>query len=167
MAAAVTLVLPEWYEEKFVDVEGLFIDLFTALLPAVDVGCWYADDWLDDPSPDPQLQFFRLPGARVDLGRNSDVCHVQALAVSDLRDDSWRLINFVRSIVLPMQGAKVRMSDGFTASVWCSDDVSGPQMLTPAQQIDNRVIPWVFSVRVGLRSRKRYDDVLAGLVSAS
>lgn len=162
-----TLVLPEWYEEKFVNVEDLFIDLFDVLLPEVDVGCWYADDWLDDPSPGPQLQFFRLPGVRVDLDRNSDVCHVQALAVSDSRDDSWRLINFVRSLVLPMQGAKVRMSDGFIASVWCSEDVSGPQMLTPAQQIDNRVIPWVFSVRVGLRSRKRYDAVLAELVSAS
>lgn len=158
-----TLQLPAWYRHNFVDVESMLIDLFEQLLPDIEVGCWYADDWLDDATPDPQLLFFRLPGARVDLERNSDVCHVQCVAVTPSRDDSWELINFCRAIILPMQGFRVRMSDGFTAQVWCSEDVAGPEVLTPGQQIDTRVIPWVFSVRVGLRSRTWYDQIISEL----
>lgn len=158
-----TLVLPDWYENNFVDVESMLIDLFSKLLPDVEVGCWFADDWLDDPTPGPQLLFFRLPGARVDYDRNSDICHVQVVAVTPSRDDSWRLIDFVRSIILPMQGFRVEMEDGFTASVWCTEDVAGPELLTPEQQIDNRVVAAVFYLRVGLRSRKRYDQIIAGL----
>jgi hypothetical protein len=157
------LSLPAWYDNNFVDVESMLIDLFTRILPGVESGCWYADDWLDDATPDPQLLFFRLPGARVDYNKNSDICHVQVVALTPSRDDSWRLMSFVRSIILPMQGFSVEMSDGFNAQVWCTDDIAGPQLLTPGQQIDTRVITSVFSLRVGLRSRKRYDQIIAEL----
>lgn len=158
-----TLVLPEWFEDNFVDVESLLIDLFSRILPDVEVGCWLPDDWLDDPTPDPQLLFFRLPGAQVDYDRNSDVCQVQVIAVTPSRDDSWRLMSLVRAIMLPMNGFAVTMEDGFTAKVWSTEDVAGPQLLTPGQQIDTRVVTSVFSLRVGLRSRKRYDQIIADL----
>lgn len=158
-----SLVLPEWFEDNFVDVESLLIDLFSRILPDVGIGCWYADDWLDDATPDPQLLFFRLPGAQVDYDRNSDVCHVQVIAITPSRDDSWRLINLVRAVILPMQGFRVPMEDGFNAQVWATEDVAGPQLLTPGQQIDTRVVTAVFSIRVGLRSRKRYDQIIADL----
>lgn len=158
-----SLVLPEWFENNFVDVESMLISLFERIVPNVNVGCWFADDWLDDPTPEPELLFFRLPGARVDYEKNSDICHVQVVAVTDSRDDSWRLMNLVRAVMLPMQGFKIPMEDGFQASVWCTDDIAGPQMLTPGQQIDNRVVSSVFSLRVGMRSRKRYDQIVADL----
>lgn len=158
-----SVVLPEWFEDNFVDVESMLIDLFARILPDVNVGCWVADDWLDDPNPEPELLFFRLPGARVDYDRNSDICHVQVVAVSPSRDDSWRLMNLVRAIILPMQGFRIPMEDGFQAQVWYGEDIAGPQLLTPEQQIDNRVVSSVFSLRVGLRSRKRYDQIIAGL----
>ena len=158
-----SLELPDWYEDNFVDVESMLIDFFTRLLPGVECGCWNADDWLDDPNPQPQLMFFRLPGARVDYDRNSDLCHVQVVAVTPSRDDSWRLIDFVRSVMFPMHGFRIPMEDGFTATVWTTDDVSGPELLTPEQQIDNRVVTAVFYLRVGLRSRKRYDQIISGL----
>lgn len=158
-----SLSLPAWFEDNFVDVESMLIDLFSRILPDVDVGCWYADDWLDDPTPDPQLLFFRLPGMRVDYDSNSDICHVQVVAITPSRDDSWRLMNLVRAVVLPMQGFRIPMEDGFTAQVWCADDVAGPQMLTPGQQLDTRVVSSVLSFRVGLRSRKRYDQIIAEL----
>lgn len=163
MAADVSLVLPEWFEDNFIDVESMMIDLFDRILPDIEVGCWYADDWLDDPTPDPQLLFFRLPGARVDYDKNSDICHVQVVALTPSRDDSWRLINLVRAIILSMQGFRVPMEDGHTAQVWATEDIAGPQLLTPAQQIDTRVVTAVFSLRVGLRSRKRYDQIIAEL----
>lgn len=159
----VTLVLPEWFEDNFVDVESMLIDLFARVVPDVFVGCWDADDWLDDPDPDPQLLFFRLPGSRVDYDRNSDVCDVQAVAITSSRDDSWRLMNLVRAIILPMQGFRIPMSDGFSAQVWSSSDVAGPQLLSPGQQIDTRVVSSVFSLRVGLRSRTRYGQIISAL----
>lgn len=158
-----SLELPEWFENNFVDVESLLIDLFSRIVPNVEVGCWLPDDWLDEPEPEPQLLFFRLPGSRVDYESNSDVCHVQVIAITPSRDDSWRLMNLVRAVILPMQGFRVVMDDGFAARVWCTDDVAGPQLLTPGQQIDTRVVTSVFSIRVGLRSRKRYDQNIADL----
>ncbi len=162
-----SIEFPDWYEDTFVDVESMLIDLFSRLLPGVECGCWSADDWLDEPEPHPQLLFFRLPGVRVDYDRFSDVCHVQVAAISPSRDDSWRLIDFVRSVILPMQGFRIEMADGFTATVWVSDDVSGPELLTPEQQIDNRVVTAVFYLRVGLRSRKRYDRFISELQESS
>lgn len=158
-----SLQLPEWFEDNFVDVESLLIDLFARILPDIHVGCWTADDWLDESDPEPQLLFFRLPGSEVDYDRNSDTCFVQAVAVTPSRDDSWRLMSLVRAVVLPMQGYRVAMEDGFTAQVWSTSDVSGPQLLTPGQEIDTRVVSSVFSLRVGLRSRKRYDQNIADL----
>lgn len=152
--------LPEWFDNNFVDVEDMLIGFFSKLLPDVNVGCWTADDWLDDPEPDPQLLVFRLPGTRVDLDRFSDICHVQVIAVTPSRDDSWKLIDFARAVLLPMQGFRIPMEDGFTAAVWCSDEITGPQLLTPGQQIDTRVVTTVVSVRVGMRSRKRYDQII-------
>lgn len=163
MAVYMTLVLPEWFEDNFVDVESMMIDLFARIIPDVEVGCWYADDWLDDATPDPQLLFFRLPGSRVDYDKNSDICNVQAVALTPSRDDSWRLMNLVRAVILPMQGFRVPMEDGYTAAIWCTEDIAGPQLLTPGQQIDTRVVTSVFSLRVGLRSRKRYDQIIAEL----
>jgi hypothetical protein len=159
----VTLELPEWFDNNFVDIEEMLIDFFAGLLPDVNIGCWTADDWLDDPEPEPELLFFRLPGTRVDYDRNSDTAYIQVVAVTSSRDDSWRLMNFVRAIVLPMQGFPIPMEDGFTAKVWSTDDVSGPQLLSPGQEIDSRVVSAVFAVRVGLRSRKRYDQIIADL----
>lgn len=158
-----SLALPEWFEDNFVDVESLLIDLFSRIVPDVGVGCWLPDDWLDDPTPDPQLMFFRLPGSQVDYDRNSDVCQIQVVAITPSRDDSWRLMGLVRSVILPMQGFTVPMEDGFTAKVWSTEEVAGPQLLTPEQQIDTRVVTSVFQIRVGLRSRKRYEQIIADL----
>ena len=162
-----SLELPEWFEDNFVDVESMLIDLFGRIVPDIDVGCWYADDWLDDPEPRTQLLFFRLPGAPVDYDRNSDICHVQVVAVTPSRDDSWRLMNLVRAVLLPMQGFRIPLEDGSKAQVWCTADVAGPELLTPGQQLDNRVVVAMFSLRVGLRSRKRYDQIIADLFESA
>lgn len=159
-------LVPDWFEDNFVNVEDVLIDLFTVLLTEVDVGCWYADDWLDEAEPDPQLLFYRLPGARVNYDSNSDVCNVQVIAVSGSRDTSWTLMSFVRAILLPMQGFRAKFED-YTAQIWCSDDVAGPEMLTPGQQIDTRVVSSVLSVRVGLNSRKRYMGEVSDALAAA
>lgn len=155
--------LPDWYKDNFVNLENLMIDIFAKVTPGVESGCWTPDDWLTDEDPAPALWFFRLPGGRVDYDKGYDEGLVQVLAVSPSRDDSWALMSLVRSVLLPMQGFKFRMADGFTAQVHSAEEVGGPQMLTPEQQIDTRVVSAAFRVRVGLRSRERYLDRVRAL----
>ena len=155
-----SLDLPDWYQHNFVDLERLCIDMFGKLVPAVECGCWTPDDWLEDANPDPALWFFRVPGGHVDYERNYDEAPILVMAVTPSRDDSWALMSLVRSVLLPMQGFKFTMADGYTAQIHSADEVAGPQVLTPAQQIDTRVVSATFNIRVGLRSRERYHDRL-------
>lgn len=157
------LTLPEWYTPTFVNVENLCIDMFGAVLPGVECGCWTPDDWLENDNPAPALWFFRVPGGHVDFDRNADESVVQVMAVTPSRDESCALMDFVRAMLLPLQGFKFTMADGFTAQIHSVDEVTGPQMLTPAQQIDTRVVSASFKLRVGLRSRERYLDRLRAL----
>ncbi|ALA06529.1 tail terminator [Mycobacterium phage Nicholas] len=152
------LELPDWYEDPFVNVENLFIDIFSALLPGVITGCWAPDDWLEQATPDPTLWFFRLPGGQVDFQGRKDECQLQATIVTGNRDDSWALMNFVRAMLLPLQGDKFKMADGYTAQIRCAGEISGPQLLTPGQRIDNRVINAVFKVSVNLKTAKDYKQ---------
>lgn len=149
--------LPDWYQDNFVNLENLMIDMFGKVLPDIECGCWAPDDWLEDQTPpDPQLWFFRVPGGRVDYEKNYDEALVQVMAVTPSRDDSWRAMSLVRAVLLPMQGFKFMMVDGYTAQIHSAEEVTGPTILTPAQQIDTRVVSATFKVRVGLRSRERY-----------
>lgn len=160
-----TVALPDWYDEAFVNVENLLIDLFSKLLPGVESGCWCPDDWLDSDqtAPEPMLWFFRMPGGDVDWQRRTDECFMQVMVVTGSRDDSWRVMNFVRAVLLPWQGEKFRMDDGYTAQIHGADEVSGPQLLTPGQQIDTRVVTATFKISVGLKSAKHFKQNIAAL----
>jgi len=157
------LELPDWYQDNFVNLENLMIDLFGKAVAGVETGCWMPDDWIEDDDPEPALWFFRLPGGHVDYDRNFDEGLIQVMAVTGSRDASWRLMSLVRAVLLPMQGFKFTMADGYTAQIHSVEETSGPQMLTPGQQIDTRVVLAAFKVRVGLRSRERYLDRIRAL----
>ncbi|QXO14253.1 tail terminator [Mycobacterium phage Chaser] len=162
-----TVVLPDWYEEAFVNVENLFIDMFTDLLPDYESGCWAPDDWLaDEIEVKPTIWFFRLPGGRVDWDGRKDECQLQVMVVTGSRDDSWRLMDFVRAMLLPMQGDKYKMADGYTAQIRCAGEVAGPQLLTPGQRIDTRVVTATFKVSVSMKSAKNYKQKLYELWQA-
>lgn len=109
------------------------------------------------------LWFFRVPGGHTDYQQNCDEALIQVNAVTGSRDDSWRIMSLVRAVLLPMQGFKFAMSDGFTAQIHSVEEVGGPQLLTPGQQIDTRIVTGTFKVRVGLRSRERYSDIVRAL----
>ncbi|QGJ92418.1 tail terminator [Mycobacterium phage Wyatt2] len=154
------LVLPEWYEETFVNIENLFIDIFSKLLPNYESGCWLPDDWLDDADPTPTLWFFRMPGGQVDWDRRKDECQLQVMVVTGSRDDSWDLMNFVRSILLPIQGDKFKMADGYTAQIHSAREAAGPVLMTPNQRIDNRVITATFQVSVSMKTAKSFKQFI-------
>lgn len=160
------LVLPDWYEPAFVNVENLFIDMFTDLLPGTLSGCWAPDDWIDGEVPEPMLWFFRVSGGRVDWSARKDECELQIMAVTPSRDESWELMNFVRAMLLPMQGDKYKMVDGYTAQIHSVNEIAGPQLLTPGQRIDTRVVSATFRVSVSVKSAKNYKQKLYELWQA-
>ena len=163
-------MIPSWFEDNFVDIEQLLIDLFKKVFPEIPedrVGVWTPDDWLDDDlSPLevlPLLTFVRLPGGVVDWEQNYDECLVQASIVTGSRATSIQVMSVIRACLLPMSGFKFTMDDGLTAQIHKCSEISGPQLLSPGQEIDTRVVPATFRVRVGLRSRKRYEADLSAL----
>ena len=66
------MIFPAWFKNNFVNVERLFIDMFTKIVPDVESGRWTPDHWLKDAEPDPMLSFVRLPGGRVDYDAGFD-----------------------------------------------------------------------------------------------
>lgn len=158
------VVLPSWYQEMFVNAENLMIDLFTKVLPGVESGCWCPDDWLEQQViPDPMIWFFRMPGGHVDWQARRDECFMQTMVVTNSRDDSWRVMDVVRGVLLPWQGEKFMMADGYTAQIHSADEVAGPQLLTPGQQIDTRVVTATFKVSVGMKTAKNFKQYIAAL----
>lgn len=159
-----SVVLPAWYEDTFVNVENLLIDLFTKVFPDVESGCWCPDDWLDKQvEPDPMIWFFRMPGGSVDWQRRTDECFMQVMVVTGSRDDSWAVMNVIRAVLLHWQGEKFQMADGYTAQIHTADEVSGPQLLTPGQQIDTRVVTATFKISVGMKTAKNFKQYIAAL----
>lgn len=154
------LVLPDWYEPAFVNGENLFIDMFSDLLPDALCGCWAPDDWADAAVIQPTLWFFRVPGGRVDWDSRKDEFELQVMAVTESRNDSWLLMDFVRTMLLPMQGDVYKMADGYKAQIHKVTEVSGPQLLTPNQRIDTRVVTANFRVAVSMKSANNYKQKL-------
>lgn len=156
-------VVPDWFQDNFVDMEQLLVEFFEKVFPSMGVGLWTPDDWLDQFAPDPELTVIRLPGGHVDYDKNYDEALMQVTGVTGDRDETVRIMSCVRSCLLPMRGFKFTMGDGFTALIHGCTEVSGPSMLTPEQMVDTRVIPVTFKVRVGLKSRARYESILRSL----
>lgn len=156
-------MLPAWFEHNFVNIENMLIDMFTKVAPLIESGTWTPDSWLKLADPTPMLSFVRLPGGHVDYDAGYDECTFQALAITGSRDKSIELMSLVRASLLPMKAFKFTMDDGYTALIHWVEESGGPQMMVPGQQIDVRVVPATFKIRVGLRSRKRYDEIIRAL----
>lgn len=156
-------ILPDWYEDNFVNVENLFIDLFTKVFPDIESGCWTPDDWYEQEVPNPMLKFVRIPGGRVDYQRRQDECFLQVSVITGSRDESWKVYEAIRAVLLPMQGFKFRMDDGYTAQIHRVEEVGGPQIMTPEQLADIRMVAATLKVSVGLKTGRNYFAELAAL----
>jgi hypothetical protein len=160
------MIIPDWFKDNFVDIEQLLIDMARKIFPDMpegQIGLWEPDDWLDEPDPEPLLTFIRLPGGQVCWDKNYDECLIQATVVTGDRTLSNRAMSLIRGVLLSMQGTKFTMNDGYTAQIHEAEEVSGPELLTHEQQVDLRVVPATFRVRVGLRNRTRYNTIISGL----
>ncbi|BCO56085.1 hypothetical protein MINTM005_13290 [Mycobacterium intracellulare] len=158
-----TLVLPDWYQGGYEDVEAVLCDMFSFLLGSsqdpetgewtgVPVVTWLEDDYYDNPRP--VLRVHRASGkAFVDLPFDHAV--VQIGAFSQSRKDSWELITFVRTVMAAASGGfKVPRLDGTHTQINSVDEWAGP-VQSPDDFIDDRFVP--ASYKVVVRGSRRYN----------
>ena len=160
------LVLPEWYEREFVDVEQLFYDYFTLLLPDVKVYSWLPNNYYEPGGlgTEPTLRIWRQPGGR-DVELRTDEALIQIAAISDSSATSWELIEFCMSMMDVLNnGFKIPRPDGSRTSVKDVVVWLGPQQV-PEFPIDEKFVPmtWKVSVR-GKRLLPDYLPILETLV---
>lgn len=141
------LVLPDWYQGGCPDVEkDVARPLFAPLLPNTHVVSWI-------PKPDTfntelaagnsYLRTFRTGGAWNDAEQR-DEPRVQFAALTSSRDDSWRLIEFVRCVLACFirQSALV---PGTAIKLSGEGEVAGPQLIPELLQ-DDRLVPITFQL---------------------
>lgn len=133
------------------------------LLPGFTVGRWTPDSWLDQVIPGPMATAIRLPGGHMDIFEGYDECLLQVAITTGTPEDSNQAMSLLRAVLCPIEGMPVTMPDGYQAYIHWFRETSGPQMLTVQQHLDMRVIPATFRVRVGMKNRTRYDDVLRAI----
>src|SRR5687768_12481771 len=100
------LILPPWYKgPEYVNVEDLFQEYLQPLLPSVRVVHWLEPGWYvpmgfegATNGTEPTLRIWRQPGQR-DYESNTDIPLLQVAAVTRSHDDSWKLLEFVDSMM--------------------------------------------------------------------
>lgn len=155
-----TLTLPNWYQGGFLDVEELFCDLFSWLLPDIPVVTWLIEDYYDNPRP--VLRVHRASGKAVD-GMPLDHAVVQFGVLSQSRADSWQLIGFVRSVMAATSGGFKVPRGTVTNGVWTPNGThtqinSVEEWLGPVQAPDEFIDDKFVSAnyRVLVRESRRF-----------
>jgi hypothetical protein len=120
-----TLSLPSWYKGGFIDIEDLLCDLFTWLLgDAIPVVTWLVEDYYINPRP--VIRVHRAAGRAVD-GMPFDHAVVQIGVLSQSRQDSWQLAEFVRQVMAACSGGfKVPRQDGTVTQINSVEEWAGP-----------------------------------------
>ena len=120
-----TLQLPSWYEGGFVDIEALLCDLFSWLLGnSIPVVTWLVEDYYINPRP--VIRVHRAAGKAVD-GMPFDHAVVQIGVLSQSRQDSWQLAEFVRQVMAACSGGfKVPRQDGTFTQINSVEEWAGP-----------------------------------------
>lgn len=142
---------PAWYAGGTPDVEMVMRDMFSAQLTGVEVVSWVPPDYASHlASGLTYLRVFRL-GGRFNVETRVDEARVQFAALSASRDESVRLIDFVRmALVVGCRFGKTVITAGTTAFVLVPGEVVGPQLL-PEQLRDERLVATTIDVNVDRR----------------
>lgn len=150
MTSAVTY--PDFWvpgQTGFPNVENLLQTLFTGIpqFDGVVVKYWLpSESDIDDILASGQaiLRIFRT-GGKVNRAEKRDEPNVQVAALSNSRDDSWELIEFVRTGVLELGYAEGSVVPGTIHKLHYAGEVLGPQLI-PEQYRDERLVPATFTL---------------------
>lgn len=147
--------LPDWYKgSEYVNVEDLFAGFFQKLLPAVNVIHWMAPEEygyvpFSSNGTEPTLRLWRQPG-QWDAETNTDIPLLQVAAVTRRHEDSWELLEFVRSMMKALalhDGAKIPAPDGSQVSVKNIGLWLGPQII-PEGPVDKYFVPMTWQMTI-------------------
>jgi hypothetical protein len=163
--------LPEWYKgSEYVNVEDLFHDFLQPLIPLVRVTHWIApEEYGYEPfvsdGADPVLRLWRQPG-QWDIETNSDIPLLQVAAVTRSHDESWELLEFVRSVMKMLakhDTFKITMADGTKVQVGDVKLWLGPQIV-PEGPVDQYFIPMTFQMSIpGKKLQPDYYSIIKNL----
>lgn len=139
---------PPWYQGGCPDVERVMRDLFADLLTGVEVVAWMPPDYANQLASGVSfLRIFRL-GGRINVDNRAwvDETRVQFAALSESRDDSWALVEFVRQVLYAYrEGGGHVVGPTTTTFIAVPGEVVGPQLI-PEQMRDERLVPVTFDV---------------------
>jgi hypothetical protein len=163
--------LPEWYKgSEHINVEDLFHDFLQPLVPLVNVTHWvhpseYGYVPFQSDGAEPTLRLWRQPG-QWDAETNDDIPLLQVAAVTRSVDESWELLEFVRSMMKMLYlhpTYKIVMADGTKVQVKNVRLWLGPQVL-PEGPVDQYFIPMTWSMTIpGKKLQPDYYTVLKNL----
>lgn len=149
------VTFPSWYDKTktLVDQEFVLKNFFDALLPDVNVMTWLpaGDVVLKDITQNDAkyLRIFRTGGYMVtadEKRKYADRGRHQFAAIAANRDQSWEIINFIRTVLWEYYLRSGRMeAAGVSAMVTTIGEVEGPQ-LEPQQFRDERLVPVTFDL---------------------
>lgn len=158
------LYFPDWYQGGSPDIEILMQLLFQPLLGTAEIPdangnlAWsptYVVTYLPNPDVyDPwlkagyaYLRAYRM-GGPFNYDQKRDEPRVAIAALTQSRDTSWYLLEFVRQVLNAYEdGATVDGAPGVT--LWMAGEVVGPQQIPEIIQ-DDRLV----QITVGLQTRK-------------
>lgn len=140
---------PVWYEGGCPDVEKVMRTLFAPLLSGVEVVSWLPPDYPSHlGSGGAYLRVFRL-GGRLNIDNRAwiDEARVQFAALSNSRDDSWQLMEFVRQVLYAYREGGHVTGSSSTTFIAVPGELVGPQLI-PEQLRDERLVPVTFEIYV-------------------
>jgi hypothetical protein len=145
---------PAWYhtDKTWLDTEYVLKNAFAAWLPDTDVLSWL-------PASDNVLKTIQAGGAYLRIFRtggqlsgdterksNVDCARIQFAAIANTRNESWDIINFVRSVMWAYFEQSGRITGGDITCVMSTiGEVQGPQ-LSPVEFRDERLVPVTFDL---------------------
>jgi hypothetical protein len=147
-------VFPVWYDttKTWLDTEFVLKNAFQTWLTATNVLSWLPQSDVilaTVQGGGSYLRIFRTGGhLDGDTQRKSyvDAARVQFAAIANTRDQSWDIINFVRTVLWAYFIQAGRISGGgITAIMSTIGEVEGPQ-LTPVEFRDERLVPVTFDL---------------------
>lgn len=136
-----SITFPDWWEGGYPNIENL-LKAFLATRLGPDITPTY---WLPPPNEyaahlEAGKGFLRIyrTGGRENEEQNRDEPKVQFAALTPSRDDSWELIEIVRSVGKAFATAAI--VPGTPHRLKCTGEVIGPQLIPELLQ-DSRLVP--------------------------
>lgn len=145
---------PAWYDtaKTWLDTEYVLKNAFAAWLPDTFVLSWLpvSDQILTTvQAGGAYLRIFRVGGqlsADTQRKSNVDCARIQFAAIANTRDESWDIINFVRTVMWAYFDQAGRITGGDITCVMSTiGEIQGPQ-LTPVEFRDERLVPVTFDL---------------------